>query len=142
MIIPDINLLVYAYNRAAVHHAKARAWWERVLNGETPVGIPWIVSAGFIRLMTHPRVLVDPMPVADAVAAVRTWHASDVALAVNPGERFGAIFLGYLERLGIGGNLTTDAQIAALAAENQAVLYTNDRDFSRFDGLRLRNPLV
>lgn len=141
MIIPDINLLVYAYNPATPWHAKAKPWWEGTLRNEEPVGLPWVVAAGFIRLMTHPRVLVDPMPVSAAVAAVKAWYAAPTVLAVHPGDRFAGLFLGYLERLGVGGNLTTDAQLAALAVEHQATLCTNDADFARFDGLRVRNPL-
>lgn len=63
MILPDINLLVYAHNDQAPHHAKAKAWWESLLNGKAPVGLPWVSISGFIRVMTHPRVLREPMNV-------------------------------------------------------------------------------
>ncbi len=142
MIIPDLNLLVYAYNPATTLHRLARPWWESALNGTEAVGIPWIVSAGFIRLMTHPRVLEEPMSVGAAIAAVQAWLAAGPVVALCPGERFPDLFFGLVERLGVGGNLTTDAQLAALAIENQAVLCSNDRDFVRFEGLRLRNPIA
>jgi uncharacterized protein len=58
MIIPDINPLVYAYNSDAPHHTRAREWWEGLMNGSRPVAIPWFVTLGFVRLMTHPAVLV------------------------------------------------------------------------------------
>lgn len=141
MIIPDINLLVYAHNDAAPGHAAARAWWESCLNGSGPVGLPWVVVAGFLRLMTHPRVLERPMAVAMAVAQVRAWLDQSPARIVHPGEKFEGIFLGYLEQLGTAANLTTDAQLAALAVEHQAVLCSNDADFARFPGLRWTNPL-
>ena len=60
VIVPDLNLLVYAYNDAAPHHDSARRWWEGLLNGEERVGVPWVVSTGFVRLMTHPRVIARP----------------------------------------------------------------------------------
>lgn len=142
MIIPDINLLVYAYNPNAPLHAAAKAWWEDRLNGHDPVGLPWLVAAGFIRVMTHPRVLARPMPVEAAIAAVEAWYAAAPVLVVHPGERFPALLFGYLRRLGVAANLTTDAQLAALAVEHQAVVCTNDADFSRFEGLRTKNPLI
>ena len=54
MIVPDINLLVYAYNDGSTHHVAARRWWESLVNGTERVGVPWIVLTGFVRLMTHP----------------------------------------------------------------------------------------
>lgn len=70
MIIPDINLLIYGYNDRAPQHAEARAWWEGLLNGRVPVGLPWIAASGFIRLMTHPRILERPMEAEQAVECV------------------------------------------------------------------------
>jgi uncharacterized protein len=141
MIIPDVNLLIYAHNDGAPHHARAREWWERLLNGKTPVGLSWLTIAGFIRLMTHPRILAAPLEVASTLAHVRAWLAQPPVRIVQPGSKFEQLFLDYLEALGTAGNLTTDAQLAALAVEHQAELHSNDGDFARFDGLRWRNPL-
>ena|GEM_PF-3758525 len=63
MIIPDINLLIYAHNDQAPDHAKSKDWWEGLLNGRDSVGLAWITISGFIRLMTHPRVLAHPLKV-------------------------------------------------------------------------------
>jgi uncharacterized protein len=142
MILPDINLLVYAYNAADPQHALARSWWQNTIKTGNTVGMPWIVAGGFIRLMTHPRVLRNPMPVTDATALVREWLAQPNVLIIHPGSRFPELFFGYLKTVGAGGNLTTDAQLAALAVEHQAELHSGDADFSRFAGLRWRNPLV
>jgi toxin-antitoxin system PIN domain toxin len=141
MIVPDVSLLVYAHNEADPDHAAARRWWEDLLSGVTPVGLPWVSAAGFVRLMTHPRVLADPMPVAHATLQVRRWLERPNVIVLQPGARFGELFFGYLERLGAAGNLTTDAQLAALAVEHQAELHSADADFARFPGLRWRNPL-
>lgn len=141
MIIPDVNLLIYAHNDQAPHHSKAKEWWEGLLNGKTPVGLPWITIGGFIRLMTHPRILATPLDVASTIGHVRTWLAQAPVRIVQPGSRFEPLFLDYLARLGTAGNLTTDAQLAALAVEHQAELHSTDTDFARFDGLRWLNPL-
>ena len=141
MIIPDINLLVYAYNKQALRHEPAKAWWEATLSGNTPVGLPWVTSSGFIRIMTHRRILEKPISSEDAVDLVRSWLNQPAVVVLEPGPKFTGLFLGYLEKLGTAGDLTTDAQLAALAVENQAELHSNDTDFSRFDGLCWRNPL-
>jgi len=141
VIIPDINLLIYAYNDRAPHHAKAREWWEGLLNGKTPVGLPWIVIGGFVRLMTHSRVLATPLDLPSTLGHVRAWLAQPPVRIMQPGTRFESLFFDYLTRLGTAGNLTTDAQLAALAVEHQAELHSTDSDFARFDGLRWLNPL-
>ncbi len=141
MIIPDINLLVYAYNDQAPWHTEARLWWEACINGKAPIGMPWVVASGFVRLMTHPSILEKPMAPGAAVGHVRAWLEQPPVRILQPGARFAELFFRYLEELGTGGNLTTDAQIAALAVEYQAVLYSNDADYARFAGLRWNNPL-
>ena len=141
MIIPDINLLVYAYNTEDSSHAQAKRWWEELLNGTDPVGLPWVTVNGFLRLVTHPRVLVDPMSVGLATEQVRAWLECPSVLTVEPGKKFSAIFLGLLDEAGTAGNLTTNAYLAALAIEHQAELHSNDADFSRFKGLRWSNPM-
>lgn len=141
MIIPDVNLLIYAYSDQTPQHVPARQWWEDLLNGQTPVGLPWITISGFIRLMTHPRILVTPLDIPSTLGHVRAWLAQPPVRVVHPGSRFEQLFLDYLARLGTAGNLTTDAQLAALAVEHQAELHSTDNDFARFDGLRWVNPL-
>lgn len=141
MIVPDINLLVYAYNAEDRKHEKAKIWWENLLNGTEPVGLSWVVMSGFLRLMTHPRVLEKPMPVSRATEHVRTWLELPSVLTLEPGKRFPSLFLGFMDSSGAGGNLTTDAYLAALSVEHQAELHSNDPDFNRFSGLRWKNPL-
>jgi hypothetical protein len=141
MIVPDVNLLVYTYNRHAPRHAQARKWWEATLNGSVPVGIPWAVGCGFIRVMTHPAVLDPPLPVERAVGLVRSWLDRPIVQVLDPGPRHLEILARLLAGLGVGGNLTTDAHLAAIAIEHQCEIHSNDTDFGRFPGLRWRNPL-
>ena len=141
MIVPDINLLVYAYNDGAPHHESARRWWEDLVNGTERVGVPWVVSTGFVRLMTHPSVLVRPAAAPEAVDYVREWFRFPHVAPVNPGAEHLALFRRNLAAAGVGANLVTDSHIAAVAMEYQAEVHSNDTDFSRFPGLRWRNPL-
>lgn len=141
MIIPDVNLLVYAHNAAAQHHVAARRWWEDLLNRELPVGLPWAVAFGFVRLVTHPSVLEAPLGPLDALAHVRSWAAQPSVAIVEPGPRHLAIVEQLFSATGVAAGLTTDTHLAALAIEHQAELHSNDMDFRRFPGLRWHNPL-
>ena len=142
MILPDINLLVHAYNSDSPVHSPARAWWEKLLNGTEPVALAWAAALGFIRISTHRQILTNPLPVATACAHVRAWLAQPYVAIIDPGARHAEILFGLIEALGTAGNLTTDAHLAALAIEHQAELQSTDADFGRFRGLRWTNPLA
>lgn len=142
MIVPDINLLVHAYNSDSRVHRAARAWWEGLLNGTRPVGLAWVTILGFVRVTTHRQILSRPLRPDAACARVRAWLACPYVAILHPGQRHAEILFGLLEQLGTGGNLTTDAHLAALSIEHQAELHSTDADFSRFPGLRWKNPLV
>lgn len=142
MIVPDVNLLIHAYNLDSPVHDAARRWWEGLLNGPRPVGLAWVAVLGFIRISTHRQILTKPMPVAEACGRARSWLARPYLSVLHPGERHAEILFGLLAALGTAGNLTTDAHLAALSVEHQAELHTTDADFARFPGLRWRNPLA
>jgi hypothetical protein len=140
MIVPDTNILIYAYDTASPLHEKARGWWIRSLSGSETVGLPWVVILGFIRLWTSPRVFESPMTIELATAHVESWLRRPMVKPLNPGPKHAEIAFGFLRAEGRGGNLTTDAHIAAVALEAGATLYTTDVDFLRFRGLKYVNP--
>ena len=129
MIVPDINLLIYAHFSGAPNHDKASEWWTELTSGQERVGIPWIVVVGFIRVSTNPRAMTSPLSTHPHVAPLL------------PGQEHMRILGALLETVGVGGNLVTDAHIAALAIEHRAELHSNDSDFARFPDLHWRNPL-
>jgi toxin-antitoxin system PIN domain toxin len=141
VIVPDVNLLLHAYNADSPVHPAARAWWEELLNSTQPVGLSWAAILGFIRISTHRQVLANPLPVAAACAHARAWLAQPYVAVLDPGRRHAEILFGLLQSLGTAGNLTTDAHLAALAIEHQAELHSTDADFARFPGLRWTNPV-
>lgn len=141
MIIPDTNLLIYAHDQTAPEHAAAKAWWNRALNGPEPIGIPWVVLLAFTRLMSHPSICRNPLSIDEIRRITRQWRKCPHLRFLNPSEQAPDRFFDLLDQAGMGGNLCTDALIAVHALEHSATVYTNDRDFARFGGLRTENPL-
>ena len=142
MILPDINLLIYAHNLAAPQHPKALAWWNRCLEGHEGVVLAWVVIQGFVRIATHPKIFENPMPVADALGRVEEWLTLPHVQVVHPSSSHFQIWSSLLKQLGSAGNLTTDAHLAALAIDRALTLHSSDADFSRFPGLKWKNPLL
>jgi toxin-antitoxin system PIN domain toxin len=141
VIVPDVNLLMYAHVSSFPQHTKARAWWEGLMNGRVDVGIAGPVLFGFLRLATNRKVIDPPMSTETAVGHAESWLARPHVHFLSPGTRHLDIAFALLRQLGTGGNLTTDIQIAATAIEHQAELHSNDLDFHRFPQLRWREPL-
>jgi len=141
MILPDVNLLVHAYNRESPRHAAARKWWESLLSGSQSVGLAWVVILGFIRITTHRQIMREPLGAEEACAHARAWLVQPYVTLMHPGTRHAEILFGLLEALGTAANLTTDAHLAALAIEHQCDLQSTDADFGRFSGLRWTNPI-
>jgi toxin-antitoxin system PIN domain toxin len=142
MIVPDINLLLYAYDSDSPFHSKAAAWWQRCLSGTEPVGLAQVVIFGFVRIGSSGRVFKNPLTAIEAAKHVRAWQTQPVVQILEPRADHVAQVLKLLETLGTAGNLVTDAQLAALALEHGAVLHTADADFLRFPGLRWFNPIT
>ena len=142
MIVPDVNLLVYAYDADSRFHAVAKAWWQGCLSGGETVGLPGVVAFGFVRLVTSARVFTHPMTPAEAAGHVREWLARPGVEWLEPQADHLERVLSLLEALGTGGNQVTDAQIAALAMGANACLHTADADFLRVAGLQWLNPLT
>lgn len=142
MIVPDVNLLVYAEVAAFPEHGRARAWWERVIGGADEVGLALPAVFGFIRIVTNPRVLTPPLAVGETLDRVNEWLDRPNVRVLVPGPRHIKLAFDLLRALETAGNLTTDVQLAALAMENHATLCSNDSDFNRFTGIAWQNPLA
>ena len=141
MIVPDINLLIYAYDSSSPQHQKAAAWWKDCILGSEEIGLATVVIFGFVRLSTHPKVFQTPLTIAEASSRVETWLKQPHVRVIEPSPQHVSDVLSLLNQLGTAGNLTTDAQIASLAKQEKAALHSNDNDFLRFPGLNYHNPL-
>lgn len=136
MKLVDLNVLLYAVNEDSPHHEAALAFWEAALNGDEPVGLPWVVVLGFLRLVTNPVLLPRPMRVEAALARVDAWLATGIVRVVREKDEHWSLLRSFLQAAGAAGNLTTDAHLAAMAISHGAVLVSFDNDFARFHGLR------
>ena len=142
MIVPDVNLLIYAYAADSPYHEKASTWWAECLSGAEPVGLAPAVVFGFVRVGTSARVFHDPMTVAEAAAHVASWLERPAAQVLDTGASHITQVIALVTHAGTAGALVTDAQIAAHALEHDAIVHTTDADFLRFPGLRWLNPLT
>lgn len=105
MILPDINLLLHAYNSDSPVHGAARRWWEDRLTEGSPVHLPWVVLLGFLRLATHRQIAANPLPVSAACEIVESWLTRSQVSVLHPGDRHPAILFGFLRSTGAGGNM-------------------------------------
>ena len=142
MIVPDANLLLYAYDTESPFHAAASRWWAALLSNAEPVGLCPVVIFAFLRLSTHGKVFDRPLTVSEASQRIASWlDRPNVRLLVaGPGHVEAVCRL--LTKAGTAGNLVTDAQIAALALEYGATVHSADTDFSRLTGVSWENPLL
>lgn len=135
MKLVDLNVLVYATDEATRHHAVARGWLDTAMTGTETIGLPTAVTVGFVRLTTNPRVMRAPLTPERAVDIVRTWLGRSNVTVPQPTTRHYDVVEELLRAVGVGGNLVSDAHLAALAIEHGAELCTFDTDFVRFPGL-------
>jgi uncharacterized protein len=142
VIVPDVNLLLYAYDDTSPFHRAARRWWEQCLSGNEPVGLTHPVLFAFVRISTNTRAYVRPMSLAQASAHVASWLTRQVTRVLQPDATHVPQVLDLLrEASSAGGNLVTDAQVAALAMAHRGTVHTADHDFERFTGLEIHFPL-
>ncbi len=140
MILPDVNLLLYAYDVSSPFHARSRFWFETVLS-EEEVFFSWHTITGFVRIITHPTALANPETIEKAVSIVGKWLALDNSHLVFLEKKNWPLFASMLIDGQANGNLVMDAHLAAMAASCGAKLASTDRDFTRFPCIQIINPI-
>ncbi len=141
MILPDVNILVYAFRREHRQHALFRKWIETQINGPEAYGMSDLVLSGFVRVVTHPRVFRHPDSLEEALAFTAQLREQPHCVRITPGPRHWEIFSGLCQKARAKGNLVPDAFFAAMAIEHGCEWITTDQDYARFPGLRWRHPL-
>jgi len=137
----DANLLLYAYDSSSPRHEQARKWLESSLSGPELSAFEWMTIFAFLRISTNPRALRHPFSMAGGLEIVSEWLGRPNVITVNPTKRHWEIFRELSVKGQAQSSLVSDAHLATLAIEHGAILATTDRDFTRFPGLRILNPL-
>src|SRR6266699_3100760 len=140
MILPDVNVLLYAFRRDSTRHADYRRWLDETINGEAAYGIASQTLASLVRISTHPGIFVNPSHLNEALAFCQAVLQSPHCSVVHPGPRHWDLFTDLCRRARATGNLVQDAWFAALAIEAGCEWVSTDRDYARFPGLRWREP--
>ncbi len=141
MILADINLLLYAHDKNSRFHRESMAWWSDCLSGSQPVFLCAPVLFGFIRISTNGRLYPSPLTVEQAAGLVSEWLAQSMVQFTETTRQDVDVALGFLTSAGVRGNLTTDAELAAISVRLGATIHTNDTDFAAFPLVRWHNPL-
>jgi toxin-antitoxin system PIN domain toxin len=140
MILPDVNVLIYAFRPDSPHHAASRKWLDGVVRGDARFGISPLALSAVVRVTTNPRTFAEPSTLPDAFGYCEDLLGQPHCEIVAPGERHWAIFRDLCVRTGTRGPRVSDAWFAALAIEHGCTWITFDRDYARFDGLEWREP--
>lgn len=141
MILVDANLPLYAEDCSSRFHHPAKDWWDEQLSGSDPVGLAWSTLTAFLRLATSDRIFRNPLTIREASDRVGSWLRQPCVRILSPTSRHWETFSRMLQKGQAKGALVSDAHLAALAVEYGAEIQTADADFSRFPGIRFRNPL-
>jgi uncharacterized protein len=140
VILPDVNVLLYAFRADSARHREYHDWLTAVVNADEPFGVSPQTLASLIRISTHPPIYVSPSRLDEAVAFCKAVVEAPTCIVVQPRERHWAIFTDLCRQAKVKGNLVQDAWFAALAIEADCEWITTDRDYARFPRLRWREP--
>ena len=143
MIAVDTNILVYAHREDSPWHDNAYNVIVGLAEGRALWGIPWPCIHEFIAIVTHPRIYSPPTPLTTGIEQIEAWLESPSLMLLNETEGYWLQFRKTIETGRIVGGMVHDARIAALCRLHEVKeLWTADKDFSRFSGLNVRNPMV
>lgn len=141
MILPDVNVLIYAFKQGNPEYPRFRGWLDRVVNSAEPFALSELVLSGFLRVITSPAIFQPPTPLAEALAFAEAARHLPNCVIVRPGPHHWDIFIDLCKTVGVQGNQVSDAHHAALAIESGCEWISMDGGFARFPGLRWRRPL-
>src|SRR3954469_17903697 len=141
MILPDVNVLVLAHRRDQDDHEQVRSWLEDEVNSDRPFALADVAVAGFLRIVTNPRIYERPSKLSTALDFVDGLVEQPTCVAVSAGPNHWDIFRRVLRAGDARANLVPDAHLGAIAIEHGATIATRDRGFARFGDVRWLDPV-
>ncbi len=137
----DVNILVYAADETSGRHQRARALLDHVATSASITYLFWPVLLGYIRVITHPAILMSPLTPETAIADVSNLIERPQIVVTGERDRFWTAFKSVAAPVGPRGSLVPDAHVVALMREHGVTtIWSNDRDFRKFDAITVRNP--
>jgi uncharacterized protein len=140
VILPDVNVLIYAFRSDSAEHSKYQDWLSETVNGVAAYGVAPQVLSSVVRICTHPKIYKQPSELTEALGFCNVLLEAPNATVIHPQQRHWEIFQDLCQANKVTGNLVQDAWLAALAIESGCEWITTDGDFARFQGLSCRSP--
>lgn len=140
MILPDVNVLVYAFRRDSPLHDVCKSWLDGVIAGDAQFGMSPLAMSAVVRITTNPSAFRSASPIEEAFAYCSDLLRQPHCTVVEPGERHWSIFERLCTETNTRGPRVSDAWFAALAIEHGCTWITYDRDYARFDELDWQEP--
>lgn len=141
-MLVDANILLYASDSTSPFHGRAKEWLEAALNGTSRVGLPWQSLTAFLRIVTNPRALAEPLGPTRAMELVDAWVGAPTTWIPQPGPGHREILGRLLRELDLRAGLIPDAVLAALCLEHGLTIVSADSDFARFTEIDWLNPVA
>jgi len=139
----DTNILVYVHRQNSPWHRVAYRRLAEVAESRAAWAIPWPCLHEFLAIVTHPHIYEPPSPLETALAQVEAWLEAPGLVLLAETESYWPELRAALVAGRVAGPQVHDARIAALCRHHGVrELWTSDRDFSRFPGLKATDPLV
>jgi uncharacterized protein len=138
MLIPDVNILVYAHREDEAVHAPYADWLKRLVDGPEPFGLSVLVAVGFLRIVTNARIFLDPTPLPVALAAVEQLIGHPRCRMIAPDASHFEEVARLCRATTATGKQVADAQHAAVTIAEGGTWVTRDADFARFEAHGLR----
>jgi uncharacterized protein len=140
VILPDVNVLIYAFRKDTAHHAVCKPWLDSVVGGDAQFGMSPLVLSAVARITTNPQIFKQPAPIDEVLGYCDNLLRQPHCEIVRPGKRHWSIFTRLCIETGTTGPRIADAWFAALAIEHGCTWITYDRDYARFPGLDRQQP--
>ncbi len=139
----DINVLLYSSDESSPFHAKASDLVKRLAQGPELLHLFWPVLMGYLRIATHSAIFPRPLTVEAATENIEQLLALPHAQTTGEGQDFWRVYKATTSATIVAGNLVPDAHLVALMRENGVeTLWSHDRDFRKFEGIRVRDPFA
>jgi uncharacterized protein len=142
MLLPDVNVLIYAHRAESPEHERYANWLRQLAGSPEPFGLSELGASAFVRIVTNPKIWDEPTTTEDALAFIERLGQRSNARPLTHGPESWRVFAALCREAKARGKLVADAYHAALAIEHGCELVTADGDFARFAGLRHRHPLA